>query len=401
MSLAALMAACGGAQSGGGATQAGAGNGTLSVALTDAPAAYAAVNVTVVKVRVHVDTDAGSGQGGWHEVVLPSPRRIDLLSLANGQTLDLGSIDLPAGHYRQIRLVLAANGSGAAAMTNSVRLDDASGTELSLSTPSAQSSGLKVKGEFDVVAGQPTHLVLDFDAHRSVVRAGNSGRYNLKPVISALQVADQGALEIDGAIGVADAWVSAQIVGDDGAVQVLKATVSDANGEFKLAPLPSTTSGRYTLVIDAPGYRTHVIREVPALAGTPTVLPTIAPGNAVAPDRHDISGTVSVPAGLEDKLLQVTVQRQVDGQPIRIAETNVAQTTFDYQVSVAREVPLVADYDAAGLSFADPLDAAAAEPYRVIVTDADGVLTGDETTVGLPATPGASLTGVDLQMLSP
>ena len=40
--------------------------------------------------------------------------------------------------------------------------------------------------QIDVAPGQMADFVLDFDACKSVVTAGNSGRYNLKPVVSVI-----------------------------------------------------------------------------------------------------------------------------------------------------------------------------------------------------------------------
>lgn len=126
-----LLVACGG----------GGGNsapGTLSVALTDAPACgYDAVNVTVNKVRVHQSSGANENEGGWTDIALNPARRINLLDLTNGVLNDLGQASLPAGHYSQLRLVLDSNtGNG---LANSIVL---SGTtqELSLDTPRAVSA---------------------------------------------------------------------------------------------------------------------------------------------------------------------------------------------------------------------------------------------------------------------
>ena len=73
-------------------------NGTLRLALTDAPACgYDHVYVTVQKVRVHKSASAGDNDAGWSEVVLNPAQRIDLLSLTNGVLADLGQTPLPAG----------------------------------------------------------------------------------------------------------------------------------------------------------------------------------------------------------------------------------------------------------------------------------------------------------------
>ena len=43
-------------------------------------------------------------------------------------------------------------------------------------------------------AGITYKLIVDFDAAKSVVKAGNSGKYNLKPVIRAQMEAQSGAI---------------------------------------------------------------------------------------------------------------------------------------------------------------------------------------------------------------
>lgn len=394
VALLAGAAGCGSSADGGTAQ-----TGQLDVALTDAPAPYQAVNVTVEAVRVR--PAAAAGDDAWHEIVLDPPRRIDLLELSNGATLDLGSLSLPAGRYDQIRLVLAENGGGAQALRNSVVLDDAQRTEIALKTPSAARSGLKVKGEFEIVAGERSEIVLDFDAHRSVVVAGNSGQRILKPVINAIVIAAAGKAEIGGHVGVPDAWVSAQVVGEDGRPRIVRATVSAADGGFSLSPLPQDAGHTFTVVIDAPGYRTHVIRNVVAAAGGNTVLPPVVLTAAAAPDRHSISGSVGVPAGFEDSLLFVGASRVLDGLPVLIAETPVQLQTHDYVFSVARELPLVAEPGAGPLVFAEPADAVAALPYVVSVRDADEALAPASTSLSPPSAAGQSVTGLDLQLSSP
>src|SRR5688572_20109791 len=90
---------------------------------------------------------------------------------------------LPAGRYTQMRVLLAANGNSAP-FANSV-VPTGSG-EVALTTPSAQQSGLKLNVDIDVGPNQIADVVLDFDACKSIVRRGNSGHYNLKPVIAVI-----------------------------------------------------------------------------------------------------------------------------------------------------------------------------------------------------------------------
>src|SRR5687768_18410791 len=56
--------------------------GIVSVSLTDGPACgFDAVNVTVSKVRIHQSDSASEGAGGWTEITLNPPRKINLLDL--------------------------------------------------------------------------------------------------------------------------------------------------------------------------------------------------------------------------------------------------------------------------------------------------------------------------------
>lgn len=172
----ALAAACGG---GSGSDSAVAVSiATAQMARAVAPSCgYEHVYVTVEKVLI--DQVSGST-----EVTLPSPRRIDLVGLRNGVLVALGTAPLAAGHYTQVRLVLAANStSGSGSMANAVLATGGSLTPLS--TPSAQQSGLKLQANFDVAAGQRADLILDPDSCQLVNKAGNSGKYLLNPVVAA------------------------------------------------------------------------------------------------------------------------------------------------------------------------------------------------------------------------
>src|SRR5690606_34706395 len=232
LAAAAIVAACGGGGDSGA-------TGTLSVKLTDAPACgYDNVWVTVTKVRVHRSDTASDTDPGWSElVVTPDPgrdgRRIDLLSLQNGVLADLGQTALPAGRYSQVRLVLSdAQGANQLLLTG-----DASRTPISLDTPSAQQSGLKLRHGFDVAADTEVDLVLDFDACKSIVKAGNSGKYNLKPVVSVIPIlVGTVAGAVDPAAARAEASVSLQRFDPaSGTVSVVRATSVRADGTWTLS----------------------------------------------------------------------------------------------------------------------------------------------------------------------
>lgn len=185
----ASLTACGGGSSGG-VDSSGSGSstvngdsdtGTLRLALTDAPACgFDTVFVTIQKVRVHKSSDANDIDGGWSEIVLNPAKKVDLLSLTNGKLEELGQTVLPAGKYTQLRLVLAENNG--APFANSAKPTGES--EVALQTPSGQQSGLKTNIDITVAANTTSDFVIDFDACKSIVAAGGSGKYLLKPVLS-------------------------------------------------------------------------------------------------------------------------------------------------------------------------------------------------------------------------
>ena len=55
-----------------------------------------------------------------------------------------------------------------------------------MKVPSGYQTGIKLVHPFDIDSGLTTELILDFDVARSVVKAGNSGKYLLKPTIKVI-----------------------------------------------------------------------------------------------------------------------------------------------------------------------------------------------------------------------
>jgi hypothetical protein len=111
-----------------------------------------------------------------------------------------------------------------------------------LSTPSGQQSGLKIQLNTTLTAGITYEIFLDFDAARSVVEAGNSGNYNLKPVIRSYAEAQDGA--IAGVVLPLDASPAIYAIqGSD----TITSTFTDASGTFLLQGLDA---GTYTVGID-------------------------------------------------------------------------------------------------------------------------------------------------------
>lgn len=352
--LSAALVACGGGS--GSDTGASSGSGTLRVALTDAPSCgYDAVNVTVEKVRVHQSSGASDGDSGWSEVVLNPPKRVDLLSLQNGVLSELGQTVLPAGRYQQLRLVLAENG-GSQPLANSVV--PTGGTETALDTPSAQQSGLKMNVDLEVHTDQLLDLVLDFDACKSVVRAGNSGQYKLKPVVSVLP------RFVSGVSGVlASGWPAATTqvsLQQDGVV--VRATAPTAQGTFLLQPV---SPGTYDLVIASPSQTTVVVTGVVVNADTVTALNSAA--SAIAPTASangTAKGKVTTGQTPIDAATRA-IQALTGGHTIELASAPVDSTTGNYSYTLPVAAPLVATYVAAPGTLSFTADTAVAGKYSV------------------------------------
>lgn len=156
----------------------------IQVYLTDAPADYENVWVTLDALSVHKDggswtsvpltsSSADTNGDGSDDVIVHGDGSItvDLIALRGVETLFASGVVDP-GHYTQLRLkVLDAEAVQA-------------GISIPLKVPSGAQSGEKIVGEFTVAPGDVVTLLLDFDAGRSIVSRGGSGKLPiLKPVI--------------------------------------------------------------------------------------------------------------------------------------------------------------------------------------------------------------------------
>lgn len=353
--LAATLVAGGLSACGGGGDAAASSTGNLRLALTDAPACgYQAVNVTVDRVRVHRSAGAAEGDAGWQEIVLSPARRIDLLTLQNGVLAELGQIPLPAGDYTQLRLVLAANGAGAL-LANSVRPSSAPGQEFALTTPSALQSGLKANVNIRVEPDRLADFVIDFKVCESVVKAGNSGRYLLKPV---LQVMPRYVSGVSGSVvlgeGGAGAVLSLQQSGEE-----LRSTTADPEGRFLLQPV---APGNYTLVVTAPERTTTVVTGVGVQAEALTRLP--AGLTLQASGSGEVRGSVS---GLAAPVVADLEMRQTlqGGASILVARQPADGDTGAWSFSLPLQAPRVAPYAGPGTALVFSADLAAAGAYSV------------------------------------
>ncbi|MBB2483630.1 DUF4382 domain-containing protein [Mitsuaria sp. WAJ17] len=357
----ATLSACGG---GDGGLSSGRG-GTLQLSLTDAPACgFDKVYVTVQKVRVHQSSSAADTDAGWSEISLDPVLRVDLLTLRNGVLATLGSTPLAAGHYTQMRLVLGSNGASTP-LANSVV--PTGSPEVALTTPSAAQAGIKLNVDITVQANQLADFVLDFDACKSVVRAGNSGQYLLRPVVAVVPRLVSG---VRGSVDASIASGSTVVTLEQGGT-VIKSTTPDSAGMYLLQPV---TPGSYDLVVSAPGRATTVVTGVSVASGAVTTLSTSASGlNPPTSAGGTLAGTVVTGSLPIDATVQVT-QALSMGRSITVARGSVDASTGAYAYLLPIGAPLVAPYVAAPTALSFAPDPAAAARYSLAVSNAAGTV---------------------------
>lgn len=312
-----MLAACGGSSSDSTAT------GKLSLSLTDAtPYQYQAVYVTIDGVSVHMGSTATGGTSatmpsddsdndGW-KTLETTPQTVNLLELVNAVLLGLGQTDLEAGHYTQLRLHIGnkAYSDGTVDHPYANYVIDEAGDTHKLKVPSNK---IKLVRGFDIHAGEETELILDFDAAKSVVKAGMSGHWLLKPTIKVLNghqhamingTVKEDTLEL---LPIAEALVSAQLTWDTGdeaeRIMSAAATTTEETGEFALLIEPGT----YNLVAFAEGYE-------PACATGETMVEMgwtedflLAASGPVA----TLTGTLSITNGEIEQPVAISVRQQL------------------------------------------------------------------------------------------
>lgn len=322
-------------------------SGSMRVAITDAPTCgYDAVHVSIAKVRVHKSGGAAETDAGWSEIVLSPARRVELLSLNNGVLAELGQVSLETGRYQQMRLVLAAN-DATTPLANSVT--PTGSAQVALNTPSALQSGLKLNLDVEVAANQVADLVLDFDACKSVVRLGNSGGFNLKPVVAVLPRVTDLSNRIVGHVSTAIAattTVSAQQAGVP-----IKSTVPDSTGRFVLTPLPA---GTYDVVVVANGRAAALVTGVPVSSSAVTTLnaSTAVIDPPLSPQRLASGSVTIMPSPLTIEAIVVARKAFAGGPTVEIAAQPVNGVSGVFSLSLASAAPMRAVYASTGLAFA-------------------------------------------------
>lgn len=339
------------------------GMGKVAVSISDpatcqAPSGpFSHVYVTITDVQANVSSSASSG---WVDLT-PNlkPTQVDLLGIANNQCFlaTLGDpLELQAGSYQQIRIMLAANNAAGASSNqcasanNCVVLADNSSHTLQLSSeaqtgikiPSGQIAG----GAFNIAAGQTEDLDIDFNTCSSIVTEGSAAQgnvqYLLKPVLHAGE-ASTTSVSINGKVvdaagnPVAGAFVSLEQPDPNGAKdgngnpvdRFIVGTTTDANGNWDICPLTAEVDGDPSKPYDI------------VVTGSTSSGVLFAPSIVTGINMGSTAGTVALYASatLNTSALSTAT---VTGQVTSASPTNTPQA-IDFSLSVLETVNKV-DY---------------------------------------------------------
>lgn len=325
--LALLVTGCGGGGSGGGGV---AGSAAVTTHLSDPAQECAAPMGDYSQVWVTVkDVVAKSSSSGQTIDLTPNLTngnkaiQVNLLDEPNTECFlsTLGAVTgLPPGTYDQIRVMLLANGDNSATVVDSagnpsdacssanpekqstptwncVVQSSTPGTACTSSSncfamklPSEAQTGIKIppgqlsNGPLVISQGQGLDLDIDFNACASVVQAGNSGNFNLKPTLRMSELGLNPLLggavflssSVNGTVAAAtnssvmvpnaNVWLEQEpsaanySVGTPSAEpsptptpsapvnEVVQTTATDSNGNFGFCPIPV---GTYDIVADS------------------------------------------------------------------------------------------------------------------------------------------------------
>ncbi|MFO7767184.1 MAG: DUF4382 domain-containing protein, partial [Pelovirga sp.] len=199
-----------------------------------------------------------------------------------------------------------------------------------LKIPSGPQTGIKLVSGFTINQNQTTELLLDFDAMRSVVKAGKSGKYLLKPTIKVLdrgtESTVQGTVASTEGSPIAGAFVSAQ-AGDPLSIRagtISDDDVSDEKPGYKLFLEP----GNYTLVVTADGYE-PACKPLTLTSGDQLLTDFDLTPPAEESETFTLDGTVTVADSDEGQSVTLSFYQTVNCNDATSASVVVRELNFD------------------------------------------------------------------------
>ncbi len=235
--------------------QSSQGNGRLKVSITDSPLPLDFIeSATVTVIQGKIRSTGSEDQEAAFNTFFEDTATFDLMDLQNGVTSELADIEIPAGSYDEVRLIVSSA---------SITLKD--GAVYDVKVPSGSSSGLKIKVHPPIVVegGLTSELVLDFDVSRSFVLKGNMNTpagikgFNFKPVVRSVNVSTAGRLEgmvsdtSDTVIPNASVWLEKDTV--------VASSQTDSTGYYNIIAVPA---GEYDVYATGENYDTVTVSGV-------------------------------------------------------------------------------------------------------------------------------------------
>lgn len=356
--------------------------GGFTLLLTDAPGDFHSAVVTISEINLH-----GSG-GSVNLIDDEAPYTVDLIDLRNEVATIVDDIELPAGDYSELRLVITGGYIEVEGEDGSTRifasspdyhaLPPGAPVDGQLHMPSMGQSGLKVKlPEHLDIGEEETIVMIDFDVEESFGHeAGKSGRWVMHPVIRATDVTFGGNLLVR--VQLADGVVLPEFAGEllslvdfpvtlvpvgGGDVRTGTLSVTDDTGVFELM-FKGLAPGDYQLALEVlDGLLVTFAPELPLVT---TVLERETTTETITLTSIAVTGSVTTTLEVADTVSLP----EIDGDQV---------TTGDYDaqlVSAAGDTITVAytDEDEDGVyeaQFQDLVPGA----YSLTIIEPDGVTT--------------------------
>jgi len=314
--------------------------GTISMSLTDEPASeYSAFYITINDIQVHLKGNENDDEN-WRSVAAPTlPKTFNIKDLTAGVREEIGLADLPVGDYTQMRLIIGdtpddginIEGESHESTGFANYVIDQNGEYHELKIPSGYQTGFKIVHGFSISTEQTTELLLDFVASQSVVIAGNSGKWLLKPTIKVGDMAElsiiRGKVVDETGVGINNVTVSVQKFNKD----ILH---NDTNAQERVVvqtstfsmPNPHTTDhedgyfaifvtpGEYNLVFYKGGLLPEVIKVKTAEKETLTFLGELDDEAVIklfsANPIRDVTGAVDITGADEEKYSTLSFRQE-------------------------------------------------------------------------------------------
>ena len=204
-----------------------------------------------------------------------------------------------------------------------------------LKVPSGTNTGFKIVENFTIADQQTLELVLDFDASKSVIEAGSSGQWLLKPTVKIQRLADasivKGRVTKSGNIQVAEAMVSAQQYDpskpEPDKVIVATSTFTDTDGNYTMF----LAAGTYNIVVTAEGLAFKSQNKILDLGRTYENVDFLLDSTAF---EGDVAGALDITGGGPENYATLSFRRPADpNQIVEIKSKNVFDGT-EYEVTI-------------------------------------------------------------------